>query len=318
MDNIKVSVIVPVYNEERYISSTLDSIINQNFKDFELIVVDDGSTDNTLNIVNDKLSDSKINHKIIHQENKGVSSARNRGIDESSGDYIVFVDADDYILTDHLSQLYNPGYDFSLIQLVKKEGENTSSPHIYETEEMTTENFIKLELEMRIPFNFVQLSYNASIIKDNDLKFREDVTYGEDSDFAMRTLSYGDKIKISNEITYFYIQHQSSLINTSKLKRFDYVLVLEDLAEFYKKQNLNELASLIYTSRIPRAIFGNMNYFFYNDYSFDEVIAKMKELDLFNKLSKFQGDRKFSLKIKLFLLNPKLYYKMWKTFKNSI
>ncbi|MCR5025929.1 MAG: glycosyltransferase family 2 protein [Methanobrevibacter sp.] len=318
MDNIKVSVIVPVYNEERYISSTLDSIINQNFKDFELIVVDDGSTDNTLNIVNDKLSDSKINHKIIHQENKGVSSARNRGIDESSGDYIVFIDADDYILTDHLSQLYNPGYDFSLIQLVKKEGENTSSPHIYETEEMTTENFIKLELEMKIPFNFVQLSYNASIIKDNDLKFREDVTYGEDSDFAMRTLSYGDKIKISNEITYFYIQHQSSLINTSKLKRFDYVLVLEDLAEFYKKQNLNELASLIYTSRIPRAIFGNMNYFFYNDYSFDEVIAKMKELDLFNKLSKFQGDRKFSLKIKLFLLNPKLYYKMWKTFKNSI
>lgn len=318
MDNIKVSVIVPVYNEEQYISSTLDSIINQNFKDFELIVVDDGSTDNTLKIVNDKLSDSKINHKIIHQENNGVSSARNRGIEESCGEYIVFVDADDYILTDHLSQLYNPDYDFSLIQLVKKEGKNTTSPHIYETEEMGTEDFIKLELEMKIPFNFVQLSYKANIIKDNDLKFREDVTYGEDSDFAMRALSYGNKIKISNEITYFYIQHSSSLINTSKLRRFDYVLVLEDLAEFYKKQNLNDLASLIHTSRIPRAIFGNMNYFFYNDYSFDEVMLKMKDLDLFDKLSKFQGDRKFGLKIKLFLLNPKLYYKMWKKFKNSI
>ena len=318
MDNIKVSIIVPVYNEEQYISATLDSIINQNFKDFELIVVDDGSTDNTLEIVTEKLSNSKINHKIIHQENSGVSSARNRGIKESCGDYIVFVDADDYILTDHLMHLYNPDYDFNLIQLVKKDGEKLSKTYFYDKEEITTQDFIKMELEMKIPFNFVQLSYNADIIRNNDLKFREDVTYGEDSDFAMRALSYGDKIGISNEITYFYIQHESSLIRTSKLKRFDYIPVLEDLAQFYEKQNLNDLATLIHTSRIPRAIFGNMNYFFFNDYDFDEVMSKMKELDLFDKLSKFKGDKKFSLKIKLFLLNPKLYYKMWKKFKNSI
>ena len=276
MDNIKVSVIVPVYNEEQYISATLDSIINQNFKDFELIVVDDGSTDNTLEIVTEKLSNSKINHKIIHQENNGVSSARNRGINESCGDYIVFVDADDYVLTDHLMHLYNPDYDFNLIQLVKKEGDKLSKTHFYNMDEISSEDFIKLELEMKIPFNFVQLSYNAEIIKNNDLKFREDVTYGEDSDFAMRALSYGDKISISNEITYFYIQHESSLISTSKLKRFDYIPVLEDLAEFYEKQGLNDLAGLIHTSRIPRAIFGNMNYFFFNDYDFDEVMSKMK------------------------------------------
>lgn len=318
MDNTKVSIIVPVYNEEQYISTTLDSIINQNFEGFELIVVDDGSTDNTLEIVTEKLSNSKINHKIIYQENNGVSSARNRGIEESCGEYIVFVDADDYILTEHLSQLYNPDYDFSLIQLVKKDGENISNSHVYESEEISTKEFIKLELEMKIPFNFVQLSYNADIIKNNNLKFREDVTYGEDTDFAMRALSYGNKIKVSNEITYFYIQHNTSLTNTSKLKRFDYIPVLEDLADFYEKQNLKNLSGLIHTSRIPRAIFGNMNYFFYNDYSFDEVMLKMKELDLFDKLSKFKGDRKFSLKIKLFLLNPKLYYKMWKKFKNSI
>ena len=318
MDNIKVSVIVPVYNEEQYISATLDSIINQNFKDFELIVIDDGSTDNTLEIVTEKLSNSKINYKIIHQENNGVSSARNRGINESCGDYIVFVDADDYVLTDHLMHLYNPDYDFNLIQLVKKDAEKLSKTHFYDRDEISTEDFIKLELEMKIPFNFVQLSYNADIIKNNDLKFREDVTYGEDSDFAMRALSYGDKIRIINEITYFYIQHEASLISTSKLKRFDYIPVLEDLAEFYEKQGLNDLAALIHTSRIPRAIFGNMNYFFFNDYDFDDVMSKMKELDLFEKLSKFKGDKKFSLKIKLFLLNPKLYYKMWKKFKNSI
>ena len=61
-----------------------------------------------------------------------------------------------------------------------------------------------------------------------------------------------------------------------------------------------------------------MNYFFYNDYDVDEVISKMKEMDLLNKMSKFKGDKKFAYKIKLFLLNPKLYYKSWKKLKNSI
>ena len=318
MDNIKISIILPVFNEEKYIQATLDSIINQSFTDFEVIVVDDGSTDGTLKIVEETFKDSSIPHKIIHQENKGVSLARNKAISLSCGEYIVFMDGDDYILTDHLSQLYNPDFDFSLIQLVKKEGDELTDPHYYGCDEITTEDFIRLELEMKIPFNFVQLSYKADIIKNNDLKFREDVSYGEDTDFAMRALSYGDSIKVSNEITYYYIQREESLISTSKLKRFDYIPVLEDLAQFFKDKNLNDLSELMHTSRIPRAIFGNMNYFFYNGYDYDEVIGKMNDLDLFEKLSRFKGDKKFSLKIKLFLLNPKLYYIMWKKFKNSI
>ena len=90
------------------------------------------------------------------------------------------------------------------------------------------------------------------------------------------------------------------------------------MAEFYRGLGRDDLADLIITSRIPKAIFGNMNFFFYNDYDFDEVLAKMKELDLLDKLSKFEGDSKFKNKIRLFLLNPKLYYKMWKKLKNSI
>lgn len=318
MDNIKVSVILPVFNEAKYIKATLDSIINQNLNGYEVIVIDDGSTDDTLNIVEKTFEGLSLPHHIIHQENSGVSSARNKGISLARGEYIVFVDGDDYILTNHLSQLYNEGYDFTLTQMVKKEKDNLSNIHYYEFEEIDAEDFIKLELEMKIPFNFVQLSYKTDIIKKHNLKFREDVTYGEDTDFAIRALSYGSSIRISNEITYYYIQHQDSLISTSKLKRFDYVPVLEDLALFFKSQNRSDLAELIYTSRIPKAIFGNMNYFFYNDYDYDEVINKMKELDLFEKLSKFKGDKKFGLKIKLFLLNPKLYYIMWKKFKNSI
>ena len=75
MDNFKVSVIVPVYNSCEYIGSTLDSIINQDFSSFELIVIDDGSTDNSLEIIKEKLSKSTISYEIIHQENAGVSCA---------------------------------------------------------------------------------------------------------------------------------------------------------------------------------------------------------------------------------------------------
>ena len=318
MDNVKISVILPVFNEQDYISATLDSIINQDFTDFEVIIIDDGSTDNTLKVIEEKFHNCPIPHKIIHQENNGVSSARNKGISLACGEYIVFVDGDDYILTNHLSQLYNEGYDFSLIQMVKKEGEEIKNPHYYDYDEINAKDFIKLELEMKIPFNFVQLSYKTDIVKKHNLKFRDDVTYGEDTDFALRALSHGDSIKVTNEITYYYIQHEESLSNTSKLNRLDYIPVLEDLATFFKKQGQNDLAELVHSSRIPKAIFGNMNYFFYHDYDYDEVIKKMKDLRLFKKLSNFKGDKKFSLKIKLFLLNPKLYYIVWKKFKNSI
>ena len=318
MDNIDVSVIVPVYNLSQYISQTLNSIINQDFDSYEIIVIDDGSTDDSLDIAYETLNQTDIPHKIIHQRNSGVSVARNNGIEVSRGKYIVFVDGDDCILKNHLSSLYNGKTDFSLIQLVKKEGDKLSGYHKYSQDLISCDEFIKMELKMEIPFNFCQLMYKSSIIKDNGIEFKQDIVYGEDADFALRALSYGDEMAISNEATYIYIQRQTSAINTSKLQRFDFIAVLEDLADFYRKNNKDDLADLVVTSRIPKAIFGNMNFFFYNSYDYDDVIAKMEELDLFSKLSKYQGDMKFKLKTKLFLLNPKLYYILWKKFKNSI
>ncbi|MCQ2970881.1 Glycosyltransferase involved in cell wall bisynthesis [Methanobrevibacter gottschalkii] len=318
MDNINVSVIVPVYNNCEYIESTLSSIINQNFDNFEIIVIDDGSTDNSLEIVKEKLSASDISYQIIHQENAGVSCARNRGIEVACGDYLVFVDADDYISQNHLSELYNGETDFSLIQLVKREGNDLSIPYHFSESSISCNDFIKMELNMEIPFNFCQLMYKTDIVKKNNIKFTPNIIYGEDTEFALKALSFGDRISISNEVTYYYIQHEQSAIRTSEFKRFEIVGIFENLAQYYKNQGKTDLANLIITSRIPKAIFGNMNYFFYNNYDFDDVIAKMHQLNLFTKLSKFEGDFKFKFKIRLFLLNPKIYYKIWRKVKNSI
>ena len=318
MDNIKVSVIVPVFNASKYIGRTLDSIISQDFDSFEIIVVDDGSTDGSLEIIEKTLNNVKIPHKVIHQENAGVSVARNVGIEASYGDYLVFIDADDYVSKDHLSSLYNGKTDFSLTLYAKKEGDNLTNLDTYPQNEISTYDFIKMELNMQITFNFFQLMYKSSIINDNDIRFTPGTVYGEDTEFAHKALNYGDTIAINNTVTYFYVQHPESAIKTTEYRRFGIVKIFENIAEFYRKNNREEFANLIITSRIPKAIFGNMNFFFYNGYDFDEVLSKMKELDLLTKLSKFEGDGKFKLKIRLFLLNPKLYYKMWRKLKNSI
>ena len=317
MDNIKVSVIIPVYNNSEYISTSLSSLINQDFDElYEIIVVDDGSTDNSLDIAQELLSKSNIPYKLLHQRNSGVSTARNHGIEVSRGEYLVFVDSDDYVLTNHLSELYNGKTDFTLTQMTKKGAESSFNCH---DNLITAKDLIKMELQMLIPeFSFCQLIYKSDLIKNNNLKFDSKAVYGEDTEFALKALSYGESVAISQEITYFYIQREDSATSKAGLKRFNFIETLENLSKFYKSQGHDALANLIITSRIPKAIFGNMNYFFYHNYDFNEVIAKMKELDLFSKLSKFEGDFKFKLKIKLFLLNPKVYYKMWKKFKNTI
>lgn len=318
MNNPKVSVIVPVFNASQYIGRTLDSIISQDFDDFELIVIDDGSVDDSLEVINEALKDCEIPHKIIHQDNSGVSVARNVGIEASVGDYLVFVDADDYISKDHLSRLYNGETDFSLTLYAKDEDGKLTNLNTFPQDRISANDFIKMELNMDITFNFFQLMYKSDIILKNNIKFTPGVVYGEDTEFAHKALNYGDEIAVNNTVTYFYVQHPDSAIKTTEYRRFGIVEIFENIAEFYRQNGKDELADLIVTSRIPKAIFGNMNFFFVNGYDFDEVMGKMKELNLFEKLSRFEGDGKFKLKIRLFLLNPKLYYKLWKRLKNSI
>ena len=270
MDNFKVSVIVPVYNASEYIGNTLNSIINQDFDGYEIIVIDDGSTDDSLDIINRTLENIEIPYEIIHQENAGVSVARNVGVEASKGDYLVFIDADDHVTPNHISTLYNGESDFSLILYVKEDGDKLIHMDTYSEDMISTEDFIKKELNMEITFNFFQLMYKSSIIKDNNIRFTPGIVYGEDTEFAHKALFHGSQIAINNEVTYYYVQHSESAIKTTEYRRFGVIKIFEDLADFYNKNNKSELANLIITSRIPKAIFGNMNFFFHNGYDFGE------------------------------------------------
>ncbi len=106
MSEVKISVIVPVYNTEEYLPRCLDSIIGQTFDNIEVIVVDDGSTDNSYSVCREYAGrDTRI--RLFHKENGGASSARNLALDKVQGEYIVFVDSDDYILKDALQTAYD-------------------------------------------------------------------------------------------------------------------------------------------------------------------------------------------------------------------
>lgn len=317
---MKVSVIIPVYNASGYLDETLKSVLNQNFEDYEVILIDDGSTDDSLKIAEKLLNDSEISSTVFSQKNHGVSHARNKGIELANGDYLVFVDDDDKIDKNHLSNLYNGDTDFSLTQIVKvdENGNYLSEPYKYSQESIKTTDFIKDELQMKLTFSFTQLMYKKEIITKNNIRFNTKRSYGEDTEFALKALIYGETIAISNQVTYFYLQHENQATSTLAFKRFEFIEILEDLAKLYEEKGYNDLSDLILTNRIPMAIFGNMNYFLFNNYDPVKVLSKMEELDFFDKLKRYKGNFKFSLKVKLFLLNPKLYIKIWKKFKNNI
>jgi glycosyltransferase involved in cell wall biosynthesis len=104
--SIQVSVIIPVYNLEKYIGRCIDSVISQTEKNFEVILINDGSQDNSINIINSKIkADSRF--KLINQDNRGVSAARNKGLESAVGEYITFVDGDDFIEANMLKEMYN-------------------------------------------------------------------------------------------------------------------------------------------------------------------------------------------------------------------
>lgn len=212
----KVSVIVPVYNVEKYLRRCVDSILSQTFTDFELILVNDGSKDDSGKICDEYVQkDSRI--VVIHKENGGVSSARNKGIDAAQGECITFVDSDDYISEDFIENIYSSNCDFSIcsIQCV---GSSTKSLKFEMNEIITKEQIADWILNNSQEFSFIATPwakiYKTDLIKRIGIKFNEKMRYGEDTDFVYRYLGNCNSIKLTNDAVYYYFDtdaiHQSS------------------------------------------------------------------------------------------------------------
>lgn len=236
MDNPKVSIIVPIYNVEKYLARCLDSLINQTFEDIEIIAINDGSTDNSLNILKDyENRDNRI--KVIDKKNEGVSESRNKGIEYANGKYVTFVDSDDWIDYEMICELYNisefQNSDVTLSTYIREYKDHSKIKKLnldYETiyNEHEVKNLVYRKLvgpigdELKNPDQVdtlvipVAKLYKTSILKENDFKFidLEEIGVGEDCLFNLDVFSRCNKVVIVNKPFYHYWKDNENSLTT--------------------------------------------------------------------------------------------------------
>lgn len=214
LKNKLISVIVPVYNVEKYLDNCIESIVNQKYKNLEIILVDDGSTDKSLEICNKwKKIDKRI--KVYHQENAGVSCARNKGIELSKGDYISFIDSDDMIdtnLYESFREEYSKEIDIIRFRCQTHYGKYKVNSMPMQEGEFLLKNKDTLKYDMfflKHSFGSVCFSiFSKKVISKT--RFDEKYKYGEDYLFYFNILQNCQSIYISNQILYHYLINEFS------------------------------------------------------------------------------------------------------------
>lgn len=265
--NFKISIIVPVYNSKKYIKECLDSIINQTYRNFEVIVIDDGSTDNSSLIIEDYANKNE-NIQCIHKKNEGVSVARNMGIDIAKGEYIVFVDSDDciskyyieclvYLIKNSDMGIIKCTADFKQLEksIINKNYRNLSSIYylnnIFEGKRYNTYTWNRI--------------FRTSIIKSNHLYFRSDINLWEDMLFIIQYLNHSKEIVINDSKLYFYRQHSDSAVhNITAQKIYSKILVLSELNK--KTYNINYDFNPLLQKNIIDYLFRKYDVCVFNEY----------------------------------------------------
>ena len=235
-----VSIIVPVYNAEKYLNKCINSLLSQSFSDFELILVNDGSKDNSGHIC-DKFAETDNRIKVIHKENGGVSSARNRGLDEAQGRYIMFCDSDDFVKKDFcapLLELADNDDDCLVLAGITEFWDNETTKDILcpgltfgENKNLTNKEFCDLYVDLNLHNQFLLMNmpynklFSANIIKKHNLRFDTKIPYNEDFIFNLMYLDKVSTVKIHNNSIYnYYLDAPGSLC-----KKY-----VENLTEIYR------------------------------------------------------------------------------------
>ena len=227
--NKKISLILPIFNVEIFLQRCLQSIVGQDYPNIEIILINDGSTDQSGSIC-DEFAKSDKRIKVIHKQNQGVSAARNQGIKLSTGDYCCFIDSDDYIEPNFVSTMihYLEKYSGDLVCCScireRKDGYiewRKGTPHIrYYNHLEAIEVLFSQQTFGGWPWNKI---YRTSIIKNNNLLFREDLRICEDEVFILDYLLYSEKtIFIPNELYHYMVNANSVNLQMISIKIFDY------------------------------------------------------------------------------------------------
>jgi len=250
MINPKVSVIIPVYNVEEYLEECLDSVINQTLNEIEIICVNDGSTDNSLKIL-ERYSHKDNRIKIITQKNCGLGCARNSGIKEAKGEYILFLDSDDYILKDTCEQLYENAYSNNSDAVIFKISRFNENSFNYSNPAFGLDNIFKDEDFLNFTFRYndikkyvLNASYSACLKlykksfldSYNDFQFSVSTAY-EDVLFHVKLMLRASRLSFSPNYFYCYRQTNLNSITHVSSNIFDIFNVIDSVESFLKENN---------------------------------------------------------------------------------
>lgn len=317
MNKPKISVIVPVYNVEQYLPRCIDSILAQTFKNFELLLVDDGSQDSSGRICDEYATkDNRI--IVFHKENGGVSSARNVGLSHASGEWVCFCDSDDYVSDTYLhnldkqiicsKQIIMTGYD-----IIDSEIKNKLSNICLNGEE-----FIKYLLEKKIIFNSEPWGklYNLKLIISNNIYFPNNINLGEDAIFNIKYYCLCDCLTLSEDIDYHYEKSNLSSL-TKRINSFQ-----SEWETFVMwKENLTRLLTRFPIYQDPLYFVWNYGlggqfkrcirsiYDKRNNYSYNDKMSKLRFIpkDEYRQFCSYYKCKHVKEKINLFFLSHRLF-----------
>lgn len=246
-----ISIIVPIYNAEKYLKKCLDSLVNQTKKELEFVLVNDGSTDNSENIIKE-YKDKRI--KYFKNKNQGIGKTRNFGIEKSTGKFLMFLDSDDYLDETACEKLYNKALKEKLDMVVfdfYRVEENELKPVIindFNNSSLKENNNLLLDINLG-PCNKL---YKRELITKNNIKFIENLKY-EDTTFVVETINNAKLIGKHNEILHYYVIHKQSETTVRDERVFDIIKIIAKIREYFKnnlelKETVNKLTIRILTN----------------------------------------------------------------------
>lgn len=232
----KVSVIVPIYNVEKYLEKCINSLLSQTLEDIQIILVNDGSKDNSGNIAKECEKNNKNRIIYVEKENGGLSDARNYGLKYATGDFIAFLDSDDYIEKNAYEEMYN--------KAIEENADYVECDFIWEFPN-------KIRVDKQYPYknkkemlSFVRVvAWNKLIkrqlITDNNLEFPKGLRY-EDVEFTYKLIPFINKFAYVDKTFIHYVQREGSIANVQNERTAEIFTVLDNVIEFYKKNNIYE------------------------------------------------------------------------------
>lgn len=289
-----VSVIVPVYKVEDYLKRCVDSVLNQSYENLEIILVDDGSPDNCGEICDEYArQDNRV--KVIHKENGGLSSARNVGIKIATGEYISFIDSDDWVDKDFIQKLRNAliqeKSDMSACLFCRTKGnEGQRAKFDKKIEIITNKKYYNVLSENTYAGYATNKLFKREIIINNNLLFDEKIFNGEDFPFTLEYTKYVNKVSFIKQDLYYYFFRETSIMQTISLsKRFLTLLHAREKALKLLSENAPECYDICKSSYLSILI--KVKYMAMSD--------KKNYIDIYNEVNtKLKENKKGILKLK--------------------